>query len=52
MSVPGVELVGSSTMAWRSLANRYVVKIHLPGGGVSLGGKEVGRDRGSDTIWR
>jgi hypothetical protein len=39
-------------MAGRSLANRCVVKIHLPEGEVSLGGKEAGRDGGSDTIWR
>jgi hypothetical protein len=36
---PASSKLGSSTMAGRSLANRYVDKLHLPGGGVSLGGK-------------
>jgi hypothetical protein len=51
MSVPGFELVGvlgSIIGARRSLAKRYVDKLHLPGGGVSLGGKEAGRDGGSE----
>ena len=37
-------------MVGRSLASRYVDKLHLPGGGVSLGGKEDGRDGRSDTM--
>jgi hypothetical protein len=32
-----------------SLESRLVDKLHLPGGGVSLGGKEDGRDARSDT---
>jgi hypothetical protein len=43
---------GSDTMEGRSLATNYVAKLHLPGGGVRLSGKEVGRDGISDTIWR
>jgi hypothetical protein len=39
-------------MVGRSLAGRYVDKLHLPGGGVRLGGKEDGRDGRNDTIWR
>jgi hypothetical protein len=39
-------------MAWRSLAECYVDMLRLPGGGVRFGDKEVGRDGGSDTIWR
>jgi hypothetical protein len=55
MSVPGVALVAEqhqATRVGRSLRSRYVDKLHLPGGGVSLGGKEAGRDGGSDTIRR
>jgi hypothetical protein len=43
---------GSSTMEWRSVAPKYVAKLHLPGGGVRMSCKEGGRDGGSDTIWR
>jgi hypothetical protein len=39
-------------MAWRSLASRYADKLHVLGGGVSLGGKEASRDGRSDKIWR
>jgi hypothetical protein len=39
-------------MARRSLASRYADKLNLPGGGVSLGGKEASRDGRSDKIWR
>ena len=39
-------------MVGRSLASRYVVQRPLPGGGVSWGGKEDGRDGRSDAIWR
>jgi hypothetical protein len=39
-------------MVGRSLASRYVDKLHLPGGGVSLGGKEDRRDERSDTTLR
>jgi hypothetical protein len=46
---PASSYLGSSTRAWRSLAKRYGDKLHLPGGGVCLGGKEAGRDVGSDT---
>jgi hypothetical protein len=41
-----------STTAWRSQADYYIAMLHIPGGGVRLGGKEDGRDGGSDTIWR
>jgi hypothetical protein len=30
----------------------YVAMLHLPGGGVSMSGKEDGRDGESDTIRR
>jgi hypothetical protein len=39
-------------MARRSQGDCYVAMLHLPGGGVRLGDKEVGRDEGSDTISR
>jgi hypothetical protein len=39
-------------MEGRSLADYYVDMLHLPGGGVRLGGKEVGRHGGGDKIWR
>jgi hypothetical protein len=42
----------SITREGRSLAAYYVASVHFPGGGVSLSGKEDGRDGGSHTIWR
>jgi hypothetical protein len=39
-------------MVGRSLASRHADMIHLPGGGVGLGGKEASRDGRSDKILR
>jgi hypothetical protein len=36
-------------MVGRSLADCYVDMLYLPGGGVRLSDKDVGRDGGSDT---
>jgi hypothetical protein len=52
MSVPGLELVGKQHQGTGSIPSRLVDKLLLPGGGVSLSGKEDGRDGRSDTIWR
>jgi hypothetical protein len=43
---------GSNTSKGRSLAKNCVVKLHHPGGGVRVCGKETGRDGGGDTIRR
>jgi hypothetical protein len=43
---------GSKSREGSSLAPNYVAKLHLPGGGVRLSGKEACRDGRSDTISR
>jgi hypothetical protein len=50
MSVPNVDLIGEQHQG-RALTSEPLRRQDTsPGSGVSLGGKEAGRDGGSDTI--